>query len=399
MRVLASWTRRYTPQLLALVGVALLLAVFPPHPALALVPLMGTMWPYQDTYLPALGINPAAISAGGDAGARKNMLVQQGAAIQYLDLQLTATATISAGSTARYLGSLLQCFDFVAFNENGDPIVDDVKMEIVRAINEAQALSAISGVRLPLGTGAATAAAYSLREIVRVPFAGQLLMRPQETAFIEKNPAGKTYLQVQFSLNAASNLITVPGNVTFTNVQVAVIQRDNYQQSTIPWFRPRIRTIPVPVAAAGVQQPIPINSDRWIGGIVLSQYAGTVGFVNDILQSFIVQSDKTVYWGNGQVPFPIIQQEAEETQGGAVLLPTPNNAHLVLPFQQAGRLSTMMQPNQQNLRIIPTAQPTAAAGATSSALYVTLLEYERFPAAFAYAGGQRFVTNPKPLPW
>jgi hypothetical protein len=363
------------------------------------------MYPFRKSPLPTLSLTPAA-----DAGVRRSVQLEQNSFTYGVYILLRVVFVIGAANAASInnRGSAAAAFDLVGITENGfDRVVIDPR--VAAFIGQMNAMSSISSSRLTslvVGT-------YNLTELVPVFFANPNTMDPGETAFRERNPTAQSVVFVQLSNNAAANIAVAGGGgtVSVTSATASFFQVHNPNQKTLPYFVPFISQAITPITGTNTQQRINLMSDRNLAGVVISQ-ENQFGEARDVLLGLSVLSDVRTYLGNQIEPLEELQRFQELSYGGAVYTPltAPNNTngsatalvgpHLALSFLHHGQLSTMIEPNETNLRIVASVQQSAVGVAASSAIRITTIEMVRDLQAYvAPGGGTRMVCDPNPLPW
>lgn len=354
------------------------------------------MYPFKRAPLPSLAL------AAADVGVRRYIELEGNSYNYFLYAVITATVQISVGAATaiRNAGSAAALFDVIGVEENGaDRIILDPR--VARFLAEALAPSALSVKRLT-STAVAT---YQLREVVPIFFSLPHTMDPSETAFREKDPTAKTKFFVQYSATAAARLLTVGGaTVAITNVNVDLEQAHNRYQKHLPKFVPTIRQVMTPINGANAEQSIPLVSSKYLAGVAFTQDSDA-GEVDDIVNKLSIRSDIRDYIGPKMQKWVNLTGESELELGGAVnrvaglnTAADPKPAHLFVNFCQHGRLSTLIEPNETNLRALLDVQPSVLS--TNSLVRVTLLELDRDLGKYSGPTGlTRLVVDPDPLPW
>lgn len=315
---------------------------------------------------PRASITPVA---GERVGSRLVNRVQS----HFISLRITGTLTIAGGAATaiRNRGSVAACFDEIGINENGTDRVL-ARGAALRMLAEGSAPSALTAKRV---TGTA-AAAYELEEVVRLYFAHPFAVNPRETAFIENDPRQVLEVFVKQATDAAGRLVEVGGAVTaaLTNLRVEVTQAYDATEKSLPEYIPTIRQLLVDVPSANSQQVEYLKTTKLLRAVVISQETTTVGEVDDIINKVALKGDFRDIIGPSPESFDQILLDSEYDFGGAVV--ASNRSHLLLNFQQHGRLSNVINPAQDaNLRFEFDCAPSASAG--SSKIRITLVELER----------------------
>jgi hypothetical protein len=311
------------------------------------------------------------------AGERTTLKLVNGARNKFITViaRATVTVTVGAATSLRNRGSVFALFDELGIDENGtDRHI--YRGPVLRALSEAAAPSALSAIR-----AATPVAVYNLEETARIYFQHPLALDPGETAFMERNAAAE--LRFFATLTAAANqvgrLYVVGGaTVTVTNVTLTVVQSWSGPAAggALPVFIPTARQEVLPVAATSSALSHWLRSNHAIRYIVLSQETTTVGEVQDIINRAVLRGDQFTILGPGSEDIDDIILENEYQQGGAI---PANRSHIVLDFQEYGKLSELLEPALQdtNMRFELDVQPSASAG--SSQIRVTIVEMTREP--------------------
>lgn len=312
-----------------------------------------------------------AVSAGERAYSRLINAVQS----HFVTLTFRGTLTIAGGAAdaIRNRGSILAAFNEIGIDENGtDRHLYDGK--VLRVLSEMSAFSALSAKRVT----STAAAAYALEESVRIYFASPWAATPRETAFVEHD--AKQLLQVFAKLDVAgggSKLAKVSGGVTavLSGVTVSVVHGYDATETAKPLFIPSVVQQIAPVAGANAQQQEFIKTSHAIRAMIVSQETTTDGEVSDIINKLALKGDFRDIIGPSPVSMADLMLASEFEFGGAVV--TSNRSHLCLNFQEHGRLSRVINPQQDsNLRFEFDSQPSVA-GAGSSFIRITIVRLER----------------------
>lgn len=348
-----------------------------------------------------------ALTTANDAGQRRQVLIEQDTFTYGFFIILSAALTIATGAatTLKSRGSLSAAFDYIALNENGyDRVLADPRYLGYAA--EMEAPSQFSNVRLT----ALAVATYQLREIIPVWFGPPTQKSPRETAFREAVPTAPTFVAVQLSNNWATSIVSGgTAVVTLNNITVSVQQMHSRTQAHLPLFQGVVRQLVLPVAQAQNPLIVPLMSDKYLSKVVVGGEAGN-GLVNDIILAAAFRSDVRDYIGPQQDTWENIGRQAEIFTGGNVYDPPPNFAGILgqgstaplmvgLKVTDHGRLRTMIEPNETNLRLELNVQPTVV-GAAPSQVRVVIFEWVRDVSPKSQpGGGVRYVCDPNPLPW
>ncbi len=296
----------------------------------------------------------------------------------YVTLTLRGTLTIAGGAATaiRNRGSIWAAVREVGISENGKDRVL-VTGNVLRFMSEMAAPSALSASRVT----STAAAAYTLEESARIYFAHPFAAVPRETSFLERD--SKQVLEVFMKLagtpadGGGSALVNVGGAVTGILSAVTCTVEHGYDatETARPYFIPTMRQIVQPVAAATSKLETFIKTSNALRGMVVTQETTTDGEVADIINALDLRGDFGSLIGDSQAKWADLLLASEFEFGGAVV--STIRAHLGLNFQEHGRLSSILNPNQDNnLRFEFDCQPSVA-GAGSSQIRITLLELER----------------------
>lgn len=294
-----------------------------------------------------------------------------------LIFRCTLTIAVAAALAVYNRGSILAAFDEVGIDENGTTrhIYDG---RVLRFLSEMAAPSALNAVRVP-ASGAI--GVYNLEEAVRIYFASPMSMVPRETAYLERDVKQIFSAYVKLKQNAV-NFIAPPGGggtSVITNLTVSVSHGYDASETARPFFVPTVTQQIVDVVAVNDTLTEYIKTSHSLRGLVISQDTTTKGEVADIINSLALKGDFHNVIGPKQIAWNDLCLEQEFDFGGAVT--SQNRAHLGLLFQDHGRLSQILNPNQDNnLRFEFNVQPTALAGAGTSRIRITRLNLERDPA-------------------
>lgn len=299
----------------------------------------------------------------------------------YVELTFRGTLTISvaAATAIRNRGSILACFDEIGIDENGrDRHL--YKGTVLRFLSEMSAPSELSRQRVT----STAVAAYPLEESVRIYFAHPFAAQPRETAFIERDV--KSLLQVFTRLNAnPTAMLASAGAATLalTNLSVDVMHAYDPAETALPYFIPSVRQQVHVVPSANGQDPEFIRTSNALRAIVISQESTTDGEVDDIINKLAFRGDFRDIIGPSGYSWKDLVLGSEYGFGGDVATDVQGiqhrRAHCELNFQEHGRLSNILNPNQDNnLRFEFDCQPSVQ-GAGTSQIRITLLELERVP--------------------
>lgn len=360
------------------------------------------MYPFRRETLQTIVLNVAT-----DAGQRKYAQLSQNSFTYMLYLVLRATFVVSVAvvTSVKFPGSAAQAFDFVGINENGfDRVLVDPR--IASFVGQMRAQSTLTSVRM----GAVATGTYNLVETVPIWFSNPNSLNPGETAFRERNPVALTQAFVQLSATAAAN-IAVPGGATvaLSAASVDVIQVHNPNQKSLPWFIPFISQQITPVNATNANLRIPLMTDRYLAALVINSES-SFGLVPDVINNLRLASDVRQYIGPQMQSWEDAGRQSELYFGGAVYTPnlaagiySSNNAAgkpfaVGLDFMHHGQLSTMIDPNETNLRLEVDCQ-VSAFGANSLIRTTTVEMVRDLNTYTAPGGGARLVCRPGTPDW
>lgn len=237
--------------------------------------------------------------------------------------------------------------------------------------------------------------AQALEESIFLPAAWPLSIKPEETAWLERNAKNATNLTVRWNNDATPTnpLVTTAGTITPSAYSVTIEQDfDDAKEPDPagglrlirPIFLPRYRVIQQQIAAANAELPIEILTDKFLRAIVIHQVTN-VGDVDDIVNSLALISDDRELIGrmtNAEDVFRSAQQEFAgnlEAFGNSGSAAQPDQGcYIPISFQKSGQLARILNPRTDiNLRLILNVQPSVVAGATTSFVRVLLVELER----------------------
>ncbi len=313
------------------------------------------------------------------AGERTYSRLINGVQSHHVTLVARATVQISVAAATATLnrGSVWSLFDEVGIDENGS---DAYLMHgrVLRFLSEMSAPSPLDYKRLT-STAVGT---YTLVEAARIYFAHPYAVTPRETAFIERDTRQLFQVFVKLNSTPANALLTVGGaTVAVTAVSVDVIHGYDSAETKRPLFIPRVRQQVDSVAATNAALPIYLKTPHAIRALVLSQETTTVGEVGDIINKVVLRGDFHSIIGPTVVGWENLTLDGEFEFGGAsgaapnaaALGTFGNEAHWGINFQAGGRLSAILNPNQDsNLRWEVDCRPSVSAG--SSQIRTTIVE-------------------------
>lgn len=294
----------------------------------------------------------------------------------YVELVVTGILTIAGGAATaiRNRGSILAAFDEIGIDENG---TDRHIMtgRVARVLSEMASARTIAPTRL---TNTA-AAAYNLRETIRLYFAHPFSAVPRETAFLEHDTRQLLQAFVKLAASGGADKIAKVGGAvtaTLTGLKVNVTHGYDAQESDRPYFIPITRQLVIPVAGAAANLQAFIKTSNAIRAIVVSQEDTGEGEVSDIINGLAFRGDFRDLIGPGERKWLDMVDAQQLEFGGDMTSP----AHVGLNFQTHGRLAAVLNPNQDNnLRFEFDCQPSVS-GSGSSQIRVTTVELVADPA-------------------
>lgn len=318
----------------------------------------------------------------GDQG--KRIYLDLVGAVQTHRVQVTVEADLIIGAggatSIRNRGSVLSVIDECGLEEaGGDRTVLDGR--IARMFAEMYAPSTLSATRQTL-TAAAT---YTLRESFSIHYASPISANPAETTFRERDTKRKLQFFVKFHTgNLWEKLIGgAPGGTSVANLRVRARHVYDDRSPGRPIYIPTYRQVNVGVAGANTDLPLAIQTSKYLRSLVIQQ-TSDVGEVGDLIRSLELRGDRRSIIGPGKIAWDDMTRDQEEEFGGAVYsagVGLGQNAYLALNFQKGGRLSNIINPNDDlNLRFVFDALPSIVAGATNGIIRVGLCELETDPA-------------------
>lgn len=314
------------------------------------------------------------IPVAGDRQSVRLINAVQSAFVEYV---LTGTLTIAGGAAdlIKSRGSIMAAYDEMGVNENGTD----------RAIMHGRVLRVLSEVSsertiVPTRVTSTAAAAYPLRETVRLYFANPQSAVPRETAFLEHDTRQALEAFVKLAASGgADKLVKVSGAVTavLSNLKVAVTHGFDAQESDRPYFIPTVRQQTAAVAGAQSALPVFIKTANSIRGMVVSTEDSIIGEVSDVVNALALRGDFRDIIGPATRKWLDLVDAQQHEFGGDMT----SAAHVYLNFQTHGRLAAVLNPNQDNnLRFEFDCQPTAAAGAGTTQIRITTIELVSDPA-------------------
>lgn len=359
------------------------------------------MYPFRRETLQTIALNVAT-----DTNQRKTSQLSQNSFtfLVYLVLRVTVAITVATATSIKFPGSAAQAFDFVGINENGfDRVLIDPRVGIF--IGQMRALSGLTSTRMTTNV----VGTYNLVETIPIFFSNPNSLDPGETAFRERNPTAPTIAFVQLSAAAAANIaIAGPATVAVTAASVDVIQIHNPSQKSLPYFVPFISQQLVNVNGANAAQRISLMTDRYCAAVIFACESSN-GWQSDVINNIRLLSDVRQYIGPQMIPWEDFGRMGEIFFGGLVFQPNPAGIFsgaaaqtkptvAAFDFVHHGQLSTMVEPNETNLRAEVDCQPSGTGANTI--IRVTTIEMVRDLATYTGAGGApRLICDPSPLPW
>lgn len=317
----------------------------------------------------------------GDQGRRLYLDMEN--AVQSHRVQFTVeadiTVAVAAAAAIRNRGSGLALIEEMGVEEaGGERVVLDGRLAGI--IAQAYAPSTLSSTRVTsLAVGTTT-----VREAISIHIASPISANPAETTFRERNVKRRLQVFVKFkSGNLADNVLTAGGaTISAANVRVRVRQTYDDRSTSRPFYIPTYRQQVVQVASANTDLKEEIKTERFIRLIALQQDSD-IGEVGDIVKAVEFRGDRRHIIGPGKIAWDDLARDQEEEFGGAVYSTGTGlgqNAYLVLNFQKGGRLSNVINPNDDtNLRFILDTAPSGVAGAANGKVRVAIVELEQDP--------------------
>lgn len=282
-----------------------------------------------------------------------------------LTIKLTLTITVAVATAVRNLGSPFAIFDRLHIQEGGVDTggVGDPRMFAFAS----DYLKGQVGTRVR--QTAVAIAAYNLVERITIPFERINQALGHETRYRVKNPNSK--FQLVFDVNATpEQRLLTPGGATLAMTNGILSCRQytaDANDAQLPVYAPRYREqiVQVPAASVALRHELDMGAD-WLRGITVAQETVTTGLVTDALIGAQLRDDSRIYIGEtGLVPWAELAADQESFSNGDVFA---SNAGSIVhfDFQDRGRLSHMMSPNEVKgrLRLVFNAAPSAQPGAT-----------------------------------
>lgn len=303
------------------------------------------------------------------AGDRAYAKLLKGKSNRYLLVTAQATLTVTAAVSAILgLGSVWQIFDEIGIDEGGKDFKVDPRFFI--AITEALSQSTRTKTRMT----SLSASPVTLREQIVIPFEYLYLAgKPGETRFRERDLSVDT--QFFYALNAVNNgmaKLATGGTATITNVSVTVQQYfDNELTAEPPLFKPYWMQKRVPVVASNPQLALDIDTRDLIAGVTILQNTTGKGMVTDIINKVGMAGATQDFIGRGQLVNWDEFARGKELEFGGDVYAGPLGGVVHQNFRQSGRLSNVVNPNQDNtIQLLFDAQPSVVAGAVASEILV-----------------------------
>jgi len=317
----------------------------------------------------------------GDQGRRLYLDMEN--AVQTHRLHFTVEAdvqiSVAAATAIRNRGSVFAMIEEMGVEEaGGERVVLDGRLAEV--IAQAFAPSTISSTRIT-STAVATT---TIRESIAIHIASPLSANPAETTFRERNVKRRLQAFVKFRTgNLGDNVLQAGGaTLTVTNVRVRVRQVYDDRSTMRPFYIPTYRQQVAQVASANTDLKEEIKTEKFIRLIAIQQDSD-VGEVGDIVKAVEFRGDRRHIIGPGKIAWDDLARDQEAEFGGAVYSTGTGlgqNAYLVLHFQKGGRLSNIINPNDDtNLRFVLDVAPSGVAGATNGKVRIGIVELEQDP--------------------
>lgn len=320
----------------------------------------------------------------GDQGRRLYLDMEN--AVQTHRLQFTVEAdvqiSVGAATAIRNRGSVLAMIDEMGVEEaGGERTVLDGRLAGI--IAQAYAPSTLSATRQT----ALAVATYTLRESISIHYASPISANPAETTFRERNVKRRLQAFVKFKTgNLGDNVLQAgAATLTVTNVRVRIRHTYDDRSTSRPFYIPTYRQQVAQVASANTDLKEEVKTEKFLR-LVAIQQDSDVGEVPDIIRAVEFRGDRRHIIGPNKIAWDDLARDQEEEFGGAVYSPATvppglgQNAYLVLNFQKGGRLSNIINPNDDtNLRFVFDAAPSAVAGAANGKIRLGIVELEQDP--------------------
>lgn len=353
------------------------------------------MYLFRRAPLPQLALTVAL-----DGGKRRSVQFEQNTFTFMLFAIIRYQLVISVATAGAILngGSCAAGFDLIGVVEGGiDRVAYDPRVAVF--LGQMRAMSPMAPVRLTTNV----VGTYNLIECVPIYFTNPNSLNPGETAFREKNPTAFTNAFAQLSLTPATKIVTQgAATLASNNITVDFQQVHNQGLKRLPWYQTWVSQDTYVVAGAQAHLRIPLVSDRALAAVVLTQESSTTGStVNDIINKVGLLSDVRQYIQPQEV-YANLERQSELFFGGAVFAGSAfgtdiSGPMLGLDFQHHGQLSTIIDPNETNLRLDLDVSLSASGGST---IRVTKLELVRDLNVYNGPDGlPRRVCNPDTPPW
>jgi len=264
-----------------------------------------------------------------------------------LAIRLAASLTISAGAasgTIQNRGSLFGLVE-ISLDDSGsrETILPGSVLKMFSEMFAPRALNDFT--RLTSGA----AATYPLDEGLVVHFALPSIMRPKETAFMERDRNKPLTLYIRTAADPRAALSSGNDRTWAFNSFTAEVGQDYGASAHRPAYVPVIRRIGSKiVSGAANDQEIPIASDKHLAAIIVQQTAS--GFeVGDIIDSLEIRSDRNHIVGNGgNYSLDYLEKREQAKFGGGL----PVTGYSCFRFLDGGRLTDMVNPvEDSNLRV------------------------------------------------
>lgn len=317
----------------------------------------------------------------GDQGRRLYLDMENAVQTHRLHFTVEADVQISVASATaiRNRGSVLAMIDELGVEEAGAErtVLDGRLAGIIAQAYAPSTLSATRQTVLTVGT-------VTLRETIAVHYASPISANPAETTFRERNVKRRLQAFVKFKTGNLGDQVLQAGaaTLTVTNVRVRVRQAYDDRSTGRPFYLPTYRQQVAQVASANTDLKEEIKTEKFIRLIALQQDSD-VGEVGDIIKEVEFKGDRRHIIGPGKIAWDDLTRDQEEEFGGAVYstgVGLGQNGYLVLNFQKGGRLSNIINPNDDtNLRFVLNVAPSVVAGATNGKVRVGIVELEQDP--------------------
>jgi hypothetical protein len=313
------------------------------------------------------------------AGRRVTSKMVPAVQTHYLDLVIRAHLSVTVNGTGLInRGSILAALEEIGVTEAGDErqVWDGRTLGFYA---ETSSPSALTRTRATVATVQET----DLVEHVRLYFAHPFAAKPREVVFMEKNPRSDTNVFAKLAATAAAKLV-VGGTAALTAITVDIAQVYDETEAARPYFIPSVRQVVHEVNGVNGAAPEFLRVNNFLRGIILQQETEGAGEVNDIINRLVFRGSTKQIIGPDMRNYNDLVRAQEYEFGGSVgpSVAAGGGAYVLLNFQKFGKLSNVLNPAQDlDLRFLFDQKLSAAVGAVSSRIRITLLELEHDPSA------------------